>query len=254
MDRRHFLSIPPALLAAAALARPLEPTSIGSRPPAVFITVIAPPALFVAGREAISAVCASSLLPENTTIRLRSWWEARLDPGCPEMIHFTDDADYVDKIANGHVVTIETSGSLNSTHLVHAIPKRRRSFTRVVSERRERSVWPEMTAILREREGDATIVRVPAYWDQQFWHQVARAPAADSYGYRMLDAVGELGHVVRDIFLREERNLSHITALALLRTASAPRRPTELAGVCMLALVHCITDEQGLRSTRIEAA
>lgn len=250
MNRRHFLGIAPLLLAGAAVARPAESTSVGSLP-AVFMTVIAPPALFVAGREAISSAGVSSLVPENTTIRLRSWWDGRLDPSCSEMIRFTDDADYVDRIAN--IITIETSGSLNATSPVHAIPKRRhrrRPLTRAGLEYPERSVWREMSAILAETEAPATIVRVPAYWDEQFWHQVARAPAADSDGNRVLDAVERLGHDVRYLCSQEERHLSHISALALLRTASAPRRPTELDGVCFLYRLHCITDHRGLR-TRI---
>ena len=249
MNRRRFLFTATSLLATGVLAKPVETASV--RSPAVSITLITSPERFVAGRQATASAFASGLMPQNATVRLRGWWDPRtyLDP--PKIIRFTDDLDCAETLARGHVVTLD-SDSLTEVGAVEAMPSRPRSITRILGDCLEGAIWPAVSDIVSEPENGAAVIRVPAYWYQQYYHQIRGAQQGAPRGKLTHEAVAERGHSLAHILEREEGNLSHITAIALLRTARGAVHQAAFDEAVLIARMHCITDHRGLRETRIE--
>ncbi len=249
MDRRRFLGFAPSLLAGAVLAKPIDRVSAGREPADVDITLIAPPVTFSAARSAVERAFASDRMPEDVTVRLRSWWSGTADPELPELIRFGDQDGDLERAAAGLVVTVESAADPSVESLLAALPPLRHTLTRVVSVPREGSHWPAETLISAVAEGGAAVVRVPAYWEQQFWWQIAQAPAGDD-GSRELRDVEAVRFMVGELLQMEERNVAQVAAAALLCAALAPMRG-EMHNAA-IAVLRCISDERGLLRTELE--
>jgi hypothetical protein len=246
MDRRTFLAFTPSF-AGLRLARPMEgvrwPIHRGEE---VQILVVALPGSFNAAREALDCGMVNRFMPDGVTARLRVWLPRDSIPPEPEMIAFNDGRGLA--VADHHVIVVEWPGDPWASQLADSLRSPCRSFTRITAKTSEGA--PESVQIVGVQRGSWTEVTVPALWTAELWRRAAAGPFEEDGSRPLIDIDGSPLPVF-DMLRREQRNLSHVTALGML---SAAVNPESTAPACRpLARLVCQYGPSGLEETSIEA-